>query len=34
MNEQRDIDLIDELIANSAELDWLEFKKDNLDSKT
>lgn len=31
MNEERDIDLIDELRAQPAELPWLEFKKNNVD---
>lgn len=31
MNEQRDIELINGLLANSAELPWLEFKKDNIE---
>lgn len=30
-NEQRDIDLVNELAANTTELPWLEFKKDNTD---
>ncbi len=34
MSEQRDIDLIDELISHKAELSWLEFKKNNFDPKT
>lgn len=29
MNLQRDIDLIDQLLAQGTETDWLEFKKDN-----
>ena len=31
MNEQRDIELVNELLVNSSELTWLEFKKDNFD---
>ena len=33
MNEQRDIDLINDLLAHEAELPWLEFKKDNIDKQ-
>jgi ATP-dependent DNA helicase RecG len=33
MNTQRNIDLVDDLLANSAELNWLEFKKDNIDGE-
>ncbi|MDN6318223.1 MAG: putative DNA binding domain-containing protein [Marinobacter sp.] len=31
MNEQRDIDLVNELLAVGMETIWLEFKKDNVD---
>ncbi|MEA2117646.1 ATP-binding protein [Halovibrio sp. HP20-50] len=31
MSQQRDIDLINELLAQGAETDWLEFKKDNVE---
>tara|TARA_R110001599_G_scaffold195051_2_gene391321 strand:- start:1283 stop:2737 length:1455 start_codon:yes stop_codon:yes gene_type:complete len=31
MSQQRDIDLINELLAQGAETDWLEFKKDNFE---
>lgn len=31
MNPQRDIDLVNELLAQGSESDWLEFKKDNAD---
>lgn len=31
MNPQRDIDLVDELLAVGSETDWLEFKKDNVE---
>ncbi|MES2204008.1 MAG: ATP-binding protein [Pseudomonadota bacterium] len=29
MTQQRDIDLVNDLLSNSAELSWLEFKQDN-----
>lgn len=31
MYNQRDIEMINELLANGSELPWLEFKKDNID---
>ncbi|MBP5979936.1 MAG: putative DNA binding domain-containing protein [Halomonas sp.] len=31
MSQQRDIDLVNELLAQGAETDWLEFKKDNVE---
>lgn len=31
MNNQRDVELINELLVNGSELTWLEFKKDNTD---
>ncbi|MCG5501883.1 AlbA family DNA-binding domain-containing protein, partial [Ectothiorhodospira lacustris] len=31
MNPQRDVDLINELLAIGSETSWLEFKKDNVD---
>lgn len=34
MSHQRDIDLINELLAQNAETDWLEFKRDNVDPDT
>ena len=34
MNEQRDIELVNQLLANDVELDWLEFKKDNIAPET
>lgn len=34
MNPQRDIDLIDELLAVGSETDWLEFKKNNVEPDT
>jgi ATP-dependent DNA helicase RecG len=34
MSEQRDIDLIEELISHGSELGWLEFKVNNSDPKT
>jgi hypothetical protein len=29
MNNQRDVELINELLAHASELTWLEFKKNN-----
>lgn len=34
MNEQRNIDLINHLLAHNTELSWIEFKKDNIDKDT
>lgn len=34
MSQQRDIDLINELLSQGAETEWLEFKKDNFESDT
>lgn len=33
MTQQRDIDLINDLLSNAEELSWLEFKKDNADKQ-
>src|SRR5579872_3761529 len=33
MNEQRDIDLVEELLSHDTELSWLELKKNNFDPK-
>lgn len=34
MSHQRDIDLVNELLSQGAETDWLEFKRDNVEPDT